>query len=85
MAAAKLEELKKVDVRTVDVSTLEDIGKIRIDRTLPKEERLLAFAREVKNPFCFICNGMVVKTSYSDTGESLENVLAKLCVEMAEV
>ena len=45
MAAAKLEELKKVDVRTVDVSTLEDIGKIRIDRTLPKEERLLAFTR----------------------------------------
>ena len=85
MAAAKLEELKKVDVRTVDVSTLEDIGKIRIDRTLPKEERLLAFAREVKNPFFFFFNGMVVKTSYSDTGESLENVLAKLCVEMAEV
>ena len=28
MAAAKLEELKKVDVRTVDVSTLEDIGRI---------------------------------------------------------
>mgnify|MGYP001053707350 CR=1 FL=1 len=85
MVAAELEELKKVDIRTVDTSTLADIGKIRIDRTLPKEERLLAFMREVRNPFCFICNGMVVKTSFSDTDESLENKLAKLCIEMAEV
>ena len=85
MVAAELEELKKVDIRTVDTSTLADIGKIRIDRTLPKEERLLAFIREVRNPFCFICNGMVDKTSFSDTDESLENKLAKLCVEMAEI
>lgn len=85
MVATELEELKKVDIRTVDTSTLADIGKIRIDRTLPKEERLLAFIREVRNPFCFICNGMVVKTSFSDTDESLENKLAKLCIEMVEV
>ena len=85
MVAVELEELKKVDIRTVDASTLADIGKIRIDRTLPKEERLLTFIREVKNPFCFFCNGMVVKTSFSDTDESLENKLAKLCIEMAGV
>ena len=85
MVATELEELRKVDIRTVDASTLADIGEIRIDRTLPKEERLLAFIREVRNPFCFICNGMVVKTSFSDTDESLENKLAKLCVEMAEI
>ena len=48
MVAVELEELKKVDIRTVDTSTLADIGKIRIDRTLPKEERLLAFIREAR-------------------------------------
>lgn len=85
MAAAEFEEMKKVDVRTVDIKTLEDIGKIKINRELPKEERLLAFVKEVKNPFCFICNGMVVKTSYSDTNESLENKLAKLCIEMMRI
>lgn len=85
MVAAELEELKKVDIRTVDTSTLADIGKIRIDRTLPKEERLLAFIREVRNPFCFICNGMVVKTSFSDTDECLENKLVKICARMAKV
>lgn len=84
MVAAEFEKLKSVDIQTVDVSTLADIGRIRIDRELPKVERLRAFIREVRNPFCFICNGMVVKTSYSDTKESLENKLAKLCMEMVE-
>lgn len=85
MVVADFDKLKNVDVRTVDISTLTDIGKIRINRELPKADRLCAFVREVKNPFCFICNGMVVKISYSDTNESLENKLAKLCMEMTEV
>lgn len=84
MVAAELERMKKVDIRTVDINTLADIGKIRINRNLPKKERMLAFMSEVRNPFCFICNGMIVKVSYSDTNESLENKLTKLCVEMAE-
>ena len=78
MEADELEEMKKVDIRTVDISTLVDIGEIKINRELPKKERMLSFINEVKNPFCFICNGMVVKTSYFDTNESLENKLARL-------
>ena len=76
MAAAKLEELKKVDVRTVDVSTLEDIGKIRIDRTLPKEERLLAFAREVKNPFA-----LFVTVWWSKHPIPIRRKVLKMCLQ----
>ena len=39
MNRAELEELKKVDVRTVDVSALEDIEKIEIDSSLSARER----------------------------------------------
>ena len=82
MNRAELEELKKVDVRTVDVSALEDIEKIEIDSSLSAGERWLDFAKKVKNPFCFICNGMVVKVSYSEAKESLENKLVQLCTSM---
>ena len=34
MNQAKLEELKKVDVRTVDISALEDIEHVEIDSSL---------------------------------------------------
>ncbi|NBH35167.1 hypothetical protein D3Z58_16755 [Clostridiaceae bacterium] len=82
MNRAELEELKKVDVRTVDVSALEDIEKIEIDSSLSAGERWMDFAGKVKNPFCFICNGMVVKISYSEAKESLENKLVQLCLSM---
>ena len=82
MDRAELEELKKVDVRTVDVSALEDIEKIEIDSSLSARERWMDFAEKIKNPFCFICNGMIVKVSYSEAKESLENKLVQLCMSM---
>ena len=82
MNRAELEKFKKVDVRTVDVSALEDIEKIEIDSSLSVRERWVDFAEKIKNPFCFICNGMVVKVSYSEAKESLENKLVQLCMSM---
>ncbi|MCI8874442.1 MAG: hypothetical protein HFH51_16755 [Lachnospiraceae bacterium] len=82
MNRAELEGLKKVDVRTVDVSALEDIEKIEIDSSLSARERWIDFAEKIKNPFCFICNGMVVKVSYSEEKENLENKLVQLCMSM---
>lgn len=84
MKQIDLEELKKVDVRTVDVSALEDIEKVEVDRSLPARERWRDFAEKIKNPFCFLCNGMVVKISYSERNESLENKLVQLCMSMEE-
>ena len=82
MNQIELEELKKVDVRTVDVSVLEEIEKIEINSSLSPRERWVDFAEKIKNPFCFICNGMVVKVSYSEAKESLENKLVQLCMSM---
>ena len=82
MKAIEFEEMKKVDIRTVELNILEDLDKIDVDKSLTKEERLLDFITKIKNPFCFICNGMVVKTSYSNTKDSLEDKLVQLCVCM---
>ena len=79
MGLMKTREMSHVDVRTVDIKTLKNIDQIEIDTTLPKRERLQSFIEKTENPFCFVCNGMVVKTSYSDTNESLENKLVQLC------
>ena len=82
MKAIEFEEMKKVDIRTVELNILEDLDKIDVDKSLTKEERLLDFIIKIKNPFCFICNGMVVKTSYSNTKDSLEDKLVQLCLSM---
>lgn len=82
MKAIEFEEMKNVDIRTVELNILEDLDKIEVDKSLTKEERLLDFITKIKNPFCFICNGMVVKTSYSNTKDSLEDKLVQLCLTM---
>lgn len=84
MNRAELEELKKVDVCTVNVSALEEIENIEIDSSMSVRERWMDFAEKMKNPFCFICNGMVIKISYSEAKESLENKLVQLCMSMEE-
>ena len=67
-----LEEMKNVDVRTVDRDSLVDINTIAIDESLSKEERAAEFLRQIKNPYCFRVGNIVVKNVYSDDGVSLE-------------
>lgn len=66
-----IEEMKEVDVRTVDPETLVDVTKIKIDESLSKEERVAEFLCQVKNPYCFRVGNMVVKNVYSNDGVSL--------------
>ena len=66
-----LEEMKAVDVRTLDPETLVDVTKIKIDEGLSKEERVAEFLRQVKNPYCFRVGNMIVKNVYSNDGVSL--------------
>ena len=66
-----LEEMRSVDVRTVDRDQLVDATRIRIDEGLPKEERVREFVRQVKNPYCFRVGNVVVKNVYSNDGVSL--------------
>lgn len=66
-----LEEMKSVDVRTVDRDALVDVTRIHIGEGLTKEERMKEFVRQVKNPYCFRVGDVVVKNVYSGDGVSL--------------
>ncbi len=78
------EEMREVDIRTVDITSLGNLDGVEVDRELPREKRWLDFMSKIGNPFCFICNGLAVKVSYTDEGESLENKLVQLCAAMDE-
>ena len=67
------EEMKAVDIRTVDKDTLVDIRDVKIDRSLPKEERIRSFVEQIKNPYCFKCGNVAVKMVFADTDVTLED------------
>ena len=60
-----IEEMKSIDIRTVDQETLVDINTIEIDEDLPKKEKIAEFIRQIKNPYCFRVGKMIVKNVYS--------------------
>lgn len=71
----KLREMEKVDIRTVDKSTLVDRSCVKLDKNMSREERILSYIEQIKNPYCYLDNGVVVKISFIDTDITLEDRL----------
>ena len=68
-----IEEMKNIDIRTVEPESLVDVTGILISEDMTKEERAAEFVKQVKNPYCFRVGDMVVKNVYSSDGISLKD------------
>ena len=55
------DEMKKLDPENVDRDTLVDIASVKVDSTLPKEAWFREYLRQIRNPYLFLCSGVVVK------------------------
>ena len=70
-----IEQMKDVDVSTVNPDTLVDIRSVIINPELSKEERLIDFILQVKNPYCYRYGKAVIKIGFIDTEATLEDRL----------
>ena len=67
--------MKSIDVRNVRAEQLTDRRSIVIDQKLPRRERLRQSIRQVGNPYCYLDDGVIVKVSFSNTKETIEDRL----------
>ena len=67
------EAMQYVDPRTVDRATLRDRSTVRIDPDAPTEERIRAWIEQLGNPYVYLDGGVVVKLSFADKGETIED------------
>ena len=66
-----LRQMAQTDLRNVNRKELVDIKK-----DLSQRERMVDFVSQIKNPYCYLDRGMVVKISFA--GENrLEDTLKK--------
>lgn len=71
-----LESLKEVDLHTVNRDELVDIRDVKINTELPREERMIDFVKQIKNPYCYKHGKYTVKVSFDETsGRTLQNLL----------
>ena len=75
MDVQTLRNMSSIDICSVSKDSLVDIKNVKIDRDKEKQERILDFLQQIKNPYCFICNGMIVKVNFSSNGATLEEKL----------
>ena len=59
---------------------LADIRDVSVDQTLSKEERIVEFLRQIKNPYCFRCGKFTVRAKYANNGVSLEDCLKQILI-----
>lgn len=50
---------------------LVDIRDVKIDRSLPSEERIKSFIEQIKNPYQFKVGNTVVRVSFANTQNTI--------------
>jgi hypothetical protein len=78
LTANQLQQLRGVDVRTVDRNSLTDMSGFQFDNALPPKERARRFFDAAKNPYCFRLDDMAVKIEFADGGPPLRDIMAAL-------
>ena len=73
MNVRNYDEMKNVDIRTVDKSKLVNIDDVIININDKPEKKIQDYIRQVKNPYCFLCNGYAVKISFAENNRTIED------------
>lgn len=71
----QLQNMKNIDIHTVDPDELCDIRKVVIDPSESLKERIQSYLRQIKNPYCYRCGKYVVKIRYTENGGSISERL----------
>ena len=66
--------LQDIDIRSVKPEDLIDIDSVMIRKDLSPEERVKDYIRQIRNPYCYLSHGVIVKISFSGT-RNLEDCL----------
>jgi hypothetical protein len=69
-----LQQMREIDIRTVDPKKLVGIGSVSVDMDLPKQRRMIDTVKQMGgNPYFFISrSNIVVKISHVNTPVTLD-------------
>ena len=62
-------------IQPEDRDDLVDIRDVSVNKDLPKEERIAAFVKQIKNPYRFRCGDFVINACFASGGTTIEDCL----------
>lgn len=72
----ELDIMSKSEIGHLDSDRLADIQEVKIDDSLPVEQRLDDYIRQVKKPYAFRCGSVTVLLRFQPDGKDLSQSLA---------
>ena len=81
----ELQRMKETDNREVSREELTNLCDITIDMTLNPQERVRQFAEQTNNLYIHKMGEYVVKVSYADTDQNVNDVLERYMANEAEI
>lgn len=72
---------KNMKCSTAD-EQLVDIRNVKIDRTLPTEERIRSFVEQIRDPYKFKVGDVVVKVSFANTQNTITDNFINMIASM---
>lgn len=57
---------------------MAEITNIAVDNSLDRDERICKYHCELKNPFCFYCQGITIHARYQREGDLLKDCLKRI-------
>lgn len=58
-----------------NIDNLVDIRDVRVDKNLPRQERIAEYVRQIRDPYHFRCGKFVVTARFTEDGPPLEDCL----------
>ncbi|MFP3155000.1 hypothetical protein LQZ18_11380 [Lachnospiraceae bacterium ZAX-1] len=80
-----LEQMQSVPIMEVEIGTLTDLNDIHIDTAKPVHQKLAQFAAQTDNVFLNRVGEYVVKVSYADTGQTVNDKMKGYLKRLAEI
>ena len=74
----EIEEMKQLSIKECDKEQLTDLSSIEIDREKSKQERMLDYLRQVKNPYYFKVGDIAVRLVFDEGGRSFQQCMEEL-------
>ena len=82
MTAKEYRALLAVDFEDVELGSLTDISKLRIDKGQPLEKRRQQYLKKVGNPYLVRVGSMKVKGRFAEGGVSMEEAFENMLLSV---
>ena len=64
------------------LDSLVDIRDVKIDRSLPVEERMKSYVEQIKNPYLFKVGNTIVRVRYANTTQTINDNFINLLMSL---